>query len=285
MNSPVSCLPDPIQNMVRRNKRKTKNNKKTRTRAPRSVRAPQTFDLARQSMAAPAAFGATVGSKQILPLQAGAGRKLIVQNFELVHTANGSAGVFSSGGDVCNPGLASNYPWLSGIAKQYVKFNWRFLRYIYVPTCSTATAGSTFFMFNYDYLDAGPSSLAQVAQSEDSSIGNAWFGGAINPTLAFSPELSSREAIYVDYNTTKATNNWYYVRTTQGGVSPSSGGTLGGTIPGGLTFTPGSYPDPEARPATIYYGADSVAGTSGIGNLFVAYICEFAEPVAAALNA
>lgn len=242
-------------------------------------------DFARSSMAAPAAYGAVSGSKQILPLQAGAGRQLLVQNYELIHTANGSAGVFSAGGDVCNPGLANSFPWLSGIAKQYSKFRWKFLRYMYVPTCSTTTAGSVFYMFNYDYLDAGPSNLGQVAQSEDSSIGNAWFGGAISPEMAFSPQLSTREAIFVDYNPKKANNNWYYVRTTQGGVSPSSGGTLGGVIPAGLTFSAGSYPDAEARPATIYYGADSVAGTTGIGNLFVSYVVEFAEPVAAAINA
>jgi hypothetical protein len=242
-------------------------------------------DFARSSMAAPAAYGAVAGAKQVLPLQAGAGRQLLVQNYELVRAANGSAGGFSAGGDVCNPGLATSYPWLSGIAKQYAKFRWKYLRYIYVPNCSTTTAGSTFYMFSYDYLDAGPANLAQVAQSENSSIGNAWFGGSISPEMAFSPQLSSREAIFVDYDPKKSPNNWYYVRTTQGGVSPSSGGLIGGVIPPGLTFTPGSYPDPEARPATIYYGADGVAGTGGIGNLFVSYVVEFAEPVAAAINA
>jgi hypothetical protein len=284
MNSPVACLPDPIQNMKKRNPRlnKTKNKKKT-VRIARSMAMPT--DFARASTSAPAAYGAVAGTKTILPLQAGVGRQLIVQNYELVHQQVGSNSLFSAGGDVCNPGLSTSFPWLSGIAKQYSKFKWKFLRYIYVPNCSTTTAGSVFYMFSYDYLDSGPASLAQVAQSDDSSIGNAWFGGAISPELAFSPSLSTREAIYVDYNTKKATNNWYYVRTNQSGVSPSSGGTLGGTVPPGLSFTPGSYPDPEARPATIYYGADAVPGTGGIGNLFVSYICEFAEPVAPALNA
>lgn len=261
-------------------KKKTSQRKTVVRNITRMVPQPE---FARASMAAPAAYGAVTGPKQVLPLQAGAGRQLLVQNYELVHTANGAGAGFSAGGDVCNPGLASNFPWLSGIAKQYAKFRWKYLRYIYVPNCATTTNGSTFFTFNYDYLDAGPASLAQVAQSENSSIGNAWFGGSISPEMAFSPQLSSRESIYVDYDPKKSPNNWYYVRTSQSGVSPSSGGTIGGTIPPGLTFSPGSYPDPEARPATIYYGVDGVP-VGPIGNLFVAYVCEFAEPVASAIN-
>jgi len=268
-------------NMTKRKNTLRRNKKKPTKRAV--VPRPMPMDAARQAYSAPAAFGAVTGNKQILPLQAGAGRKLLVQNYELVHVANGSAGAFSTGGDVCNPGLPNNYPWLAGIAKQYSKFRWHFLRYIYVPNCSTTTAGSTFFMFQYDYQDNTPNSLAVVAQSEDSSIGNAWFGGAISPEMAFG-KLSTREAIFVDYNTSKANNNWYFVRTDQGGVTVSTNASLGGTIPVGLTLNPGSYYDPEARPATIYYGADSVPGTGGIGNLFAAYICEFAEPVAASIN-
>lgn len=284
MNSPVSCLPDPIQNMVKKNKKNIKNSKKRNGRGAMIPR-PMMTDYGRSSGAAPAAYGATTGNKQILPLQAGVGRQMVVQNFELVHAANGSNSIFATGGDVCNPGLSTSYPWLSGVAKQYTKFKWKFLRYIYVPNCSTATAGSTYFMFNYDYQDSGPTTLAQVAQSQDSSIGNAWFGGAISPQLAFSASLSTREAIFVDLDVKRLNNLWYYVRTTQAGVSPSTGGALGGVIPAGLTYTQGSFADSESRPATIYYGADSVPGTGGIGNLFVSYICELSEPIASALNA
>lgn len=282
MNSPVPCLPDPIQNMTKNKQMVLYKGPKNKGRTPSNrqmvpYRAPA---ISR----APAAYGAVVGNKQLLPLQAGAGRSLVVQNFELIHTANGSNGAFSAGGDVCNPGIPGSYPWLSGIAKQYQKFRWKFLRYIYVPSCSTATAGSSFFMFNYDYYDAGPSTLAQVAASEDSSIGNAWFGGSINPGLAFTKNLTSQESIFVDYDAKKSPNPWYYVRSTFSGATPSTGGALGGVIPAGLTFAQGTIPDPEARPATIYYGSDSVAGSAAIGNLFVAYVCEFAEPVAPALN-
>jgi hypothetical protein len=284
MNSPVACLLDPIQNMTKRRNTLRKTNKKQRRQVARRLPPAVVSANGRNSMSAPAAYGATMGSKRVLPLQAGAGNKLLIQNFELVHAANGSNGIFSTGGDVCNPGIATSYPWLSGVAKQYTKFKWHFLRYIYVPTCSTATAGSTYFMFSYDYYDAGPSSLAGVAQSENSSIGNAWFGGAISPENAFGP-LSTRESIYTEYDPSKSPNDWYYVRTSFSGATPSSGGALGGVIPGGLTFVAGTMPDPEARPATIYYGADGVAGTASIGNLFAAYICELSEPIASTLNA
>jgi len=274
-------------NMARNKNKKLIGRKKKKSRTLRIARPMNTPSVDRGTFTlggVPAAYGAVTGTKQILPLQAGVGRKLLVQNFELCHTANGSNGAFSAGGDCANPGLSASYPWLSGIAKQYSKFRWHFLRYLYVPTCSTTTAGSVFFTWVYDYQDAGPTSLAQVAQSSESSIGNAWFGGAINPELAFSRELTSREAIFVDMDVKRANDAWYYVRTSQAGVSPSTGGMLTGVIPAGLTFANGTFPDSEARPGTIYYGADSVAGAAGIGNLFASYICEFADPVAPAMN-
>jgi hypothetical protein len=202
----------------------------------------------------------------------------VVQNFELVHAANGSAGVFFAGGDVMNPGLATSYPWLSGIAKQYSKFRWKALRYIYVPTCSTTTAGSVFFYVSYDSYDTGPSTLAQVAVSENSCIGNAWFGGSINPQLAFKP-LTTQESIYVDVDLARLPNNWYYVRDTFGGTSPSTGGALSGVVPAGLTYTQGSLAELESRPGIIYYGSDGVAGSASIGNLFAAYVVEFFDPI------
>jgi hypothetical protein len=279
MNSPVSCLRDPIQNMA---PKRPKNNNPPK----RKTQAKQQQQMVRyKTPSAPAAYGgAMAGAKSYLPLQSGVGKTFIVQNYELVHTSNGSAGIFFAGGDVCNPGVPQSYPWLSGIAKQYSKFRWRALRYIYVPSCSTTTAGSVFFLVNYDYADAGPTTLAQVAQSEDSCIGNAWFGGSINPDLAFKKALTTQESIYVDIDVKKFPNNFYYVRSTYNATRPSSGGALGGVIPAGLTFTPGTTLDPESLPCTVYYGADSVAGTAGIGNLFAAYVCEFSDPIAPALN-
>ena len=140
-------------------------------------------------------------------------------------------------------------------------------------------------MTSYDFLDPGPTSLAQVAQSEDSCIGNAWFGGSINPDLAFKKGLTTQESIYMDVDCRKFPNAYYYVRSTFNATRQNTGGALGGTIPAGLSFTQGTVLDPEAIPCTMYYGADSVAGTAGIGNLFAAYVCEFSDPIAPAINA
>jgi hypothetical protein len=294
MNSPVSCLPDPIQNMVKITvdgqvlkkianlPKKKKNIMKANMNNPltRQVMLSAASGLTdpRSYRAAPTAYGAVSGQKKVFPLQAGSGSTLIVQNYELVHAQNGSAGVFSAGGDVMNPGLPSSYPWLSGIAKQYTRFRWKALRYIYVPTCSTTTAGSVFFYPSYDSYDSGPTSLAQVAVSENSCIGNAWFGGSINPNLAFKP-LTTQESIFVNVDMNRFPNKWFYVRDTFGGTAPTSGGALGGVIPAGLTFTAGTMYDLESRPGIMYYGADGVAGAGSIGNLFAAYVVEFSDPI------
>lgn len=273
MNSPVSCLPDPIQNMVIK-----KGKKKLVAKRPTNARKNQLMTTPRRDMTAPAAYGAVAGQKRIFPLQAGAGKSLVVQNYELVHAQTGSNSLFSTGGDVMNPGIQQSYPWLSGIAKQYSRFRWKALRYIYVPTCSTTTAGSVFFYPSYDSFDSAPATLAQVAVSENSCIGNAWFGGSINPNLAFKP-LTTQESIFVDIDVDRFPNNWYYVRDTFADTKPSTGAALGGVIPAGLTLTSGTYFEMESRPGVIYYGADGVAGNTSIGNLFAAYVVEFSDPI------
>jgi hypothetical protein len=281
MNSPVSCLRDPIQNMPAR---KVAPPRKSQQKAV-IVRNPGR-SAAETMLTAPAAYGAQIGAKKLLPIMAGQGDTLIVQNYELVHNVTGSAGVYTYGGDVCNPGLGTNYPWLANIAQNYAKFRWRALRYIYVPACSTATAGSEAFLFSYDPYDAGPATLQDVAASTNSSIGNVWFGGAITPELAFKKTLTAQESVFVDYDPKKSSQPWYYVRRAQSGVSITTSGALTGVPTGGigtLALTPATFNDPSARPATIYY-ATTGAGSALNGYIFASYVCEFSEPISSADN-
>nr|WRQ64957.1 structural protein [Sobelivirales sp.]WRQ65712.1 structural protein [Tolivirales sp.] len=253
MNSPVSCLPDPIQNMVKKKSKTQKRPRATLSRVPRF-----------RGIMAPAAMGGVVSKNQSnLPITAGIGRMMTVQNYELSRTFPTQAGTpaFNNQGLTVNPGISSAFPWLSAIALNYSKFRFRFLRYMYVPQVPTTVAGVCYINISYDSADSTPSTLAQVSQSDSSTIGPVWHGGGINADKAFSKNLGVDEMIYCDVDCTKWTQPYYYVR--------SQGNT-----------------DADTKPAVVNYGIDSsVPAAITPGQLYVAYIVDLFEPVASALNA
>lgn len=255
MNSPVSCLLDPIQNMA---PTKKKNKNKNTNPPARPMRTGGNL--------APAAMGGiTSKGASSMPVFAGVGRKMVVQNYEQISTlksnaANTFALLLSS--YTCNPGIAAFAPWLSTIALNYSKFKWKTLRFIYVPNVPTSIPGSAFINVSYDPADGSPTSLADVAVADSSSIGPAWVGGGINAEKAFRPNLGIDEAIFVDVDCKSLTQPYYYVR--------KQAGT-----------------DADTKPLVLYYGSIDVANGGnygGSGAVYVAYTVELFEPVASSLN-
>jgi hypothetical protein len=275
MNSPVSCLPDPIQNMrksILKNTQKQKKTLKKRMARPTSYI---------QHLTAPVSYGMVSGGKRNLPIGAMTPGKMIVKNYEQsVVWPNGNT-AFQDSGLWCNPGIAATFPWLSGIAQNYQKFRFLFLRFFFSSSVATSTAGKVWMQLSYDGEDGAPASLAAALASEDSSAGPAWFGGAVSDDKAFAPDVNGDANIYVDVDCSKLTQPWYYVRNSVAAVSPSSGGALAGTIPSGLMFTQGDYLDESSLPCRLFYGSNNLAAISP-GEMYAAYIVEFIEPVAPA---
>jgi len=284
MNSPVSCLPDPIQNMVKRNnKKKTKKKTKMVIRRRPFALQPGTYGgPSGQTVTVPAAMGGQRGRRNIFPLTRGMGGNMRVANFEQIVAITGSNGSFSAGGLVVNPGLATNFTWLGAVASNYQTFKFHYLRFIYVPACPTTTNGTAFVYLDYNFNSSEPTSLAQVDLTPYSSSGPAWLGGPVDAPTAFAPALDVRQNIHVDVDCAKFTQPWYNIRTSSN-ANVSSGGSLGGTIPDGLTFTPGAVADPSGRPCTIYWGSNTNT-SSVIGLLYACYDVEFNDPISAALN-
>lgn len=221
----------------------------------------------RRSRTAPVAMGGiTTKQQSAMPLFAGIGRRMIVQNYELVSSyASFATDTFASlqTGKTCNPGIASFVPWLSAIALSYSKFRWKSLRFIYVPKVSTTTPGQVYINISYDPADGNPTTLAQVAVADSSSIGPTWIGGGINQEKAFRSDLGVDEAVFVDVDVKSLTQPYYYVR-----------------LQGGL--------DADSKPLVVWYGSTGALNGATYGNtgdLYVAYTIELFEPVAPALNA
>lgn len=292
MNSPVPCLPDPIQNMKRTLARRRRVAPKRAPRARRNYNAhagSAPYSAAGSGYTPPTAYGAVMGAKASLPVMVGVGKTMTVCNYELVTSFTNSGGpAFNSAGFVVNPGLAPSFPWLSNIAQSYQRFRFKRLRFFYVPAVATSNDGSAYLYLQYDYQDSAPTSLAEVMVSESSCSGNVWFGGPVSPELAFREHMTTTDNIFVDYDPRRATQPWYYIRSGQSGVTVNTGGALTGTPTGGigtLAFTQGAIADPASRPCTIFYGTDGVpSGVTTAGRLYVAYEVELSDPVAPALD-
>jgi hypothetical protein len=286
MNSPVSCLRDPIQNMTKGTKKKgTTPRRNTTAPAQKTVTRKQPMRLPYlKQIQAPVSYGMIQAKSKANPMGVITPSGCYVKNFEQVATYPNTGGpAFRVDGAIINPGLTTSFPWLAGMATNYQKFKFHYLRYFYSSAVSTATGGSAYLTLQYDHLDSAPSSLAQVATSDTSSIGPVWFGGAVNQEKAFDTTLNGDANVYIDVDVSRFNTEWFYVRASSAGVSPSSGGSLGGVIPAGLTFSQGSYSDSEAIPGRIYYGTSGVTGANP-GYLYASYIVEFIEPVDPSLN-
>jgi len=233
------------------------------------------------TVSVPAAIGTIQGSKTSMPQMIQYGGSCVVKNFEYVGAFPSATGNFDIDGFITNPGIASSFPWCSGIALNFQKFRIKFLRYIYSGSCPTSTVGKVYLSLSYSLFDTAPNSLARVMASETSSTGPAWFGGTVNVDKAFG-RLSADADIYVDVDTSKLTQPFYYVAKS---TTQSSGGSLTGTATGGngtLAYVQGTVQDPTRFPVQVYAGNNGVTSSTVPGELYVAYILEFFEPIATA---
>lgn len=107
-----------------------------------------------------------------------------IQHKELI----GSVSLTSSGAvSTCNslfpsgrsayfvsPTNVSLFPWLSQIAGNYDYFRFRRLRLVYVPTCSTATAGRVMLAYDPDTIDGIPFDRSALSAYCNSVEASAW---------------------------------------------------------------------------------------------------------------
>jgi hypothetical protein len=92
------------------------------------------------------------------PQISGSGGSTIIRNHEQIATVAGSVS-FAAG--------LSLYAWLSGRARGYEKYRLRRFRAYYVPAdTGTTTVGEIYVGFDYDPVDAAPSSLAAMSAYE-----------------------------------------------------------------------------------------------------------------------
>nr|UHS72239.1 MAG: putative coat protein [Macanavirus sp.] len=97
---------------------------------------------------------------------------MIICNTELL-TAVSSTAAFANSRAALIP---SNLSWLEGVANNFSKWRWLYLRFIYIPVCPTSTQGQVVLGFSYDHNDNAPASVAAAQQAYQSVTAPYWAG-------------------------------------------------------------------------------------------------------------
>jgi len=73
-----------------------------------------------------------------------------------------------------NPGVSTQFPWLSKLSRAYDKYNWKKLDFVYSSGMSASTFGEAVISPDYDPMDPNPLDSYTARQSVDSVSGPVW---------------------------------------------------------------------------------------------------------------
>jgi len=93
---------------------------------------------------------------------------------------------------VINPTNSSLFPWLSNIAPNYEFYKFTKLIFAYEPGISTATSGTTQFVFDYDAVDKPPGTKAEMLQKTGFRMSPVWASNGV----VFNPKAANRVRKY-----------------------------------------------------------------------------------------
>lgn len=258
---------------------KKKQQQKTRVTVVEETRAPRSAPrrrrkknsggfIATQSVKAPAAAGMVVGKAN--PQLRTTGRVTRVINTEIVVSLN-TAVTFASAIIRLNP---SSFPWLNGIAANYSKFRWRGIRFIWIPSCSTATTGNIAMALQYDEPDANPTSLSQMSSLKGFIASPFWGGGGGSKLLNDMNCREAPESVVCCVDDVKEFTNPWYRYTTSANLSALITGTSEGPSISNIYI-----------PAILVYAVvgGPAAGVEA-GQIYVQYDIDLIDPIPSALN-
>jgi len=115
---------------------------------------------------------------------------VIVRNTEIaINTiAVAAAGAFTSNGFSLMP---ISLAWLNNVAINFAKYTWRKARFIYVPYCSTTTAGRIAMGLVYDTADSSSTTVAEVMALNKGVISPVWGNNAGNSTITIDVDVNN----------------------------------------------------------------------------------------------
>lgn len=73
-----------------------------------------------------------------------------------------------------NPGLASTFPWLSNLARNYETYLWRSLTFEYLPEVGSQTKGRIMMVADYDARDGIVADYRRLGSMHGAAMGTIW---------------------------------------------------------------------------------------------------------------
>ena len=166
--------------------------------------------------------------------------KTVIRHREYIADVSGSVN-FAATSYAVNPGVPTTFPWLSRyLAPGYETYKFRYLRFTYETSKSTASSGSVLLAYDYDAADSAPTTKQTMMS----------FGGAVR-TACWAPV----SAVGSSPSLNKLPNR--YVRL--------------GTLAANLDIK--TYDC-----ANFYVATQGCADTTVMGELYVDYIVELDNP-------
>jgi hypothetical protein len=221
--APVSDTPVPSVSIMPKSKTKQKQTPQQALKVKKmmSYRASQQLRAQGQNtdrkVRAPLAFG----HKGKTPAQRGKFEYSHTEFISLVQDTN----AFGTYEVKVNPGLATTFPWLAGIAVNFEFYRFKRITFRYVSVVGGATNGEFFICPEYDVNDAPPATMAAVYSTTGAKYGNVWLGHSmtLNP-------VASRQGVMSQWHKVRdgevvGDNNGYDVATVYYGCAPTSGAT------------------------------------------------------------
>ncbi len=99
--------------------------------------------------------------------------RIRVRHREYLADVAGSV-AFAATGYAINPGLATSFPWLSNLAKNFESFLFRRLSFEFETQKSTATSGTVMLAIDFDAADAAPTTKTALMTYHNAVRSAAW---------------------------------------------------------------------------------------------------------------
>jgi len=161
--------------------------------------------------------------------------------------------------------------WLRGVAANWSKWQWLYLRFIYIPSTGTDTAGSVHMGFLYDQYDTVPSTALQMTSLSRYTSGPVWSGSEASSMLSNPSMKCPPGAICCELDVTRLEKPWYsYVNSADFTAAITVNSAIGNI------YSPSRL---------VVLSADGVNSTAvACGRVMVQYGIKLIEPITSALN-
>lgn len=140
--------------------------------------------------------------------------RLVVRHRELIASNVVNTSTFSVNTSyILNPAASTVFPWLAPIASNYEFYQWKSLRFEYVPYAATSVAGEIMMAIDYDPAESVPPSETVLSSYNGFKATPVWKGDSIQLSTELATSFVKWHYCYNGYTATDPNAQQYNVGT------------------------------------------------------------------------